>query len=210
MAGVDSVRHRLAAKRVERLAEDATIALAIEFESDIPRRCRSSRSEAPDLAPRSPDPLVVLRPDTPEILYVGIQKAGAGQSVASLARIRCPRGEFGEAHGEGPLHVGAAGELEVVVGDRVAVGIDGGPPLEDYLGSVSHSSGGRKDRFGRRVGRAARGPLDPLLGDSHPASACRLVGVGERVRADTHTGKSEGGHLQVARDSQPSEVCVSR
>ena len=68
-------------------------------------------------------------------------------------------------------------------------------------GPVGHSSGGRKDRFSRRVGRPARGPLDPLVGDPHPALfAGRLVGVGEGVRADAHLGKSERGHLEVVGD----------
>ncbi len=98
----------------------------------------------------------------------------------------------------------------MVVGDRVAVGIAGGPPLEDDRGPLGHSSAWRKDRFGRRLGRPARGPLDPLVGDPHPARARRLVGVGERVRADTHAGKRERGHLQVVGDSQPPQACGSR
>ena len=58
----------------------------------------------------------------------------------------------------------------MVVGDRVAVGIAGGPPPEDDRGPLGHSAGWREDRFGRRVGRPARGPLDPLVGDPHPAA----------------------------------------
>ncbi len=101
-----------------------------------------------------------------------------------------------------------AGELEVVVGDGVAVAIAGGPPLEDDLGPVGHSTLEWKDRLDRRIGRPGRGPLDPLLGDPYPPDARRFVGICERVRADTHTRKRQRRHLQVVPDFEPPEMCA--
>jgi hypothetical protein len=112
------------------------------------------------------------------------------------------RDELVEAHRQGEPHVGAAGELEVIIGDRVAVGVGGRRPPEDDVGAVGLPAVGRVD--GRRwcERRARRRPLDPAVRDAHPAVAGRLVGVGERVVAHDHLRQRQRRHLEVVQDRQ--------
>src|SRR5262249_2194771 len=136
VAGIDPVSGRLAADRAGHPAEDAPVALAVEFESDRLRDGRSPRGEAPRPTPGSPASLVVTRPDAPEVLGIRTQQAQLRQAVARPARVGGPRDELGKAHRKGPLHVGAIGELEMVVGDGVAIRIARGPPAEGDPGPL--------------------------------------------------------------------------
>src|SRR6185436_1102472 len=121
VAGIHSVRSRLPAERAGLPAERSQASGSIEFQRNSHRGSRSARNIAPRLAPGSPDSLRVLGPDMPVVSAVRIEKSGAGESVAGLAGVGCSRDESGEAHREGPAHVGPTGQLEMVVGNFVAV-----------------------------------------------------------------------------------------
>ena len=128
-----------------------------------------------------PDPLVVQRPDAQVIRRIGIQEAGSRGRVACPARVGRPGDELGEAHGARPPHVGAAGEFEVIVGDRVAVGVAGGLHRNTTsVPSTAPPEGGKTAR--RRVERRAADRSTHLWVMRTRRSRGRLVGVGERVR----------------------------
>ena len=133
----------------------------VEFERHVVRGCGAFGHEGPCVAPVAPYALLVLCAHSPEVTAVGIEQAGAREGVPGLAGVRRTRGQLCKAHGQGPSHIGLVGELEMVVGDRVAIGIDGGGPLEGEIGTIGLPSVRREDwslGWRRRTRRRAPPP----------------------------------------------------
>src|SRR5439155_24075215 len=117
VTGIDAIGDGLTAPWIRRPAKGAKILLTVVLERNIQRRRWSARRKAPGLTPIAPDSLSILGANMPVIFAIRIQLAGGLERVASRTGVAGAGDQFGKAHGERPLHIGAGGELEVIVGD---------------------------------------------------------------------------------------------
>ena len=175
------------------------------FQANVRRRHRTAGREAPRLAPRAPDALVVLGPDAPPVLLAGRQQADIGQAVPRLDRGSpccssasrswrtaarpCRHGRTTRSDSPRPVPRGDRGTCHWKTMSVPSVV----PPSSGNSGPGGAAGGMDSDRSTHSwMMRTLRAPAD-------------LVAVGELVLADGHAGQGERGHLQIVEDAEALE-----